>query len=70
MVAKPSTRTLNFSKLIEILKSKDENLLKENAWMFDGEFRFLDGGKIPEGQKIAFNTWPRSGNTFLRRYLE
>jgi hypothetical protein len=38
--------------------------------MFDGEFRLLDGQKIPKGQKIAFNTWPRSGNTLLRRCLE
>ena len=69
-IAKASSRTVNINKLIEILKSKDEKLLTENAWMFDGEFRFLDGAKIPDGFKIAFDTWPRTGNTFLRRYLE
>lgn len=37
--------------------------------MFDGEFRFLDGGDL-NGEKIAFNTFPRSGNSFLRRLVE
>ncbi len=36
--------------------------------MFDGESRFLDGEKFD--QKIAFNTFPRSGNSFLRSLLE
>jgi hypothetical protein len=69
-IAKPDTRTVNLNDLISILKSKDESLLTKNAWMFDGELRLLDGGKIPEGNKIAFNTFPRVGNTFLRKCLE
>lgn len=36
--------------------------------MFDGDFKFLDGAALPT--KIAFNTYPRSGNSFLRKYLE
>ena len=36
--------------------------------MFDGEFKFCDGQKLPS--KISFSTYPRSGNSFLRKYLE
>jgi hypothetical protein len=61
---------VNLTDLLAILKSKDESLLIKNAWMFEGEFKLLDGEKIPAGQKIAFNTFPRSGNTLLRRCLE
>jgi hypothetical protein len=71
LMAEPGTKTVNINDLIAILKSKDESLLTKNAWMFEGElFKFLDGSKIPEGNKIAFNTFPRSGNTLLRRCLE
>ena len=37
--------------------------------MFDGTFRFLDGAPN-KSNKIAFCSFPRSGNTFLRRYME
>ena len=37
--------------------------------MFDGHFRFLDGEPNPSN-KVAFMSFPRSGNTFLRRYME
>jgi hypothetical protein len=58
------------AKLLTILKSKDASLMEENAWMFDGEIRMLDGAPIPTGQKVAFDTWPRTGNSFLRKFLE
>ena len=35
----------------------------------DGLPRFLDGQLI-EGEKISYQTFPRSGSTFLRKYLE
>lgn len=38
--------------------------------MFDGEFRFLDNQKPIDGNKVSFNSFPRSGNSFLRRFLE
>ena len=41
--AYPTTaRTVNFSNLKKILLSKDEALFKQNSWIWDGEFRFLD----------------------------
>ena len=36
-------KTVNYSLLMDILKSKDETLLQKHAWMFDGNFRILDG---------------------------
>jgi hypothetical protein len=62
-------RTLNFKQLMNVLKSKDESLWEQSQWMFDGEFRFLDGESLGFN-KIAFNTYPRSGNSFLRRLVE
>ena len=57
-------KTVNYSLLMDILKSKDETLLQKHAWMFDGNFRILDGQPIGDN-KIAFNTFMRSGNSFL-----
>lgn len=31
---------------------------------------FLDGRPLDMGSKVAFQSFPRSGNTFLSRYLE
>ena len=67
IVAK-TARTINHANLLNMLKSKDEQLFKDNAWIFDGEFKFCDGEKL--ASKISFSTYPRSGNSFLRKYLE
>lgn len=67
-VAPTTARTINFNELWNMLKSKDEAVFNKCAWMYDGDFKFCDGQKLPT--KIAFNTFPRSGNSFLRKYLE
>ena len=64
----PETKTVNLSTLFEILKSHDPALLEANQWIFDGERRFLDRQSIPI--QVAYNSFPRSGNTMLRRFLE
>jgi hypothetical protein len=33
------------TELMHILKSKDENLMKENEWMFQDMWKFLDGSE-------------------------
>jgi len=33
--------------LFRIFKSHDENLLKENEWIFDGKQHLLNGNKNP-----------------------
>ena len=67
-------RTLSYSHLISVLKSKDVALLEENRWIWDGEFRFLDGQERLgfEGHRnhVQFTSFPRSGNSFLRRLVE
>jgi hypothetical protein len=42
-------KSINFNLLYSILKSRDESLLYDHKWMFDGEHRFLDGKTLPEG---------------------
>jgi len=55
--------------LLDVLGSKDEELFLKNKWIFDGKDRFLDGRTKP-GNKVAFVSFPRSGNSFLRKYLD
>ena len=43
LIVPETAKTVNQIKLIEILLSKDEELLKENEWIFDGDYRYLDG---------------------------
>lgn len=69
IVALSSTPVINLRQLMTLLKSKDEALWERSKWMFDGQFRYLDG-QPNKSQKIAFCSFPRSGNTFLRKYLE
>ena len=38
-------------------------------FMDDGKLRFLDGESIA-GDRVCYQTFPRSGNTFLRKYME
>lgn len=54
---------------MELFKSKDEALWQKNKWIYDviGGV-FLDGER-QVGNKITFASFPRSGNTFLRKYL-
>ena len=61
-------RTVNLAQLKEILKSTDKNLFESNQWIWDGEFRFLDGEKIDK--RVGLTSYLRSGNSFLRRYIE
>lgn len=53
-----------------MLKSKEvslyEKAVKDNLW--DGEFRFLD--MKPLKTKVSFLSYPRSGNSLMRRVLE
>ena len=66
----PSTaRTVNLEQLSSILTSNNEDELRDQAWMWDGEFRFLDRSSI-RNKKVGITSFPRSGNSFLRRYIE
>lgn len=65
-----ATKSLNFDEVWDTLRSKDAGRLENNRWMFDGTFRFLDGEVPLTSQKVAYCTYPRSGNSYLRRVLE
>lgn len=70
VIAEPGTKTVNFNTLWDCLRSKDPSLLDKNSDLFDGTFRFLDNTVPITNQKVAYCTYPRSGNSYLRRVLE
>lgn len=41
-VTPTTARTINLNELIRTLVSKDEAIYSDSAWMWDGDFRFLD----------------------------
>ena len=62
---------LNYDKLMKLLKSKD--LDSEEVKQFDAEWekygsRFLDKQVLVP--KVAFTSFPRSGNSLTRRLVE
>jgi hypothetical protein len=68
LVTSQQGKKLNLDEVLTMLKSKDESLFNNMQYIFDNEFRFLDGK--PLKTKIAFCTFPRSGNSLMRRLLE
>jgi len=70
-VVATTAKTVNYEFLLDVLRSKDEKLMEENSWLWDYEFRLLDGKDISSFEnKICFNTMPRSGSSWLRRFIE
>ena len=60
----------NFEKLKELLLSKNLSRISELAHADHGELRFLDGKVDLTGNMVAFQSFARCGNTFLRRFIE
>ena len=67
--ASAGTRTVKLTELEAILRSKDEKLFLQIQWIFQNEFKFLDGSPNLTN-KIAFASFPRGGNTFMRKVCE
>ncbi len=66
--AQRDTPKVNFTQYIELLKSKDLHSLQDNEWIFQGLSKFLDMSEtVP---KLTYATYPRSGNSFFRKYFE
>ena len=63
---KAETPTINLEYLRQLLLSKDISRNAELDWMQGNNFRFLDGADIT-GWHTTLASWPRSGNTMLRR---
>ena len=68
MVPGPKTERVNFTELKELLLSKDLSRATEIDTKSD--LRFLDGKVDMQGNMVAFQSFPRTGNTFLRRFIE
>lgn len=66
LVPGPETPTVNLQKLKDILLSKD---LARNAEIDWADLRFLDGADST-GDRVLFASFPRTGNTMTRSYVE
>lgn len=69
---KPETKIINFEEWKNAMLSKDLSIMDSNGphnFMFDGEYKYLDGKAIGEF-KTSLLSFPRSGNSMLRNYLE
>ena len=61
---------VNFFWLKDLLLSKDLSRNNELDWIQNGkEFRFLDGQDII-GEQVCLQSFPKTGNSLLRRILE
>ncbi|CDW84253.1 UNKNOWN [Stylonychia lemnae] len=58
----------NSGKYLNKLSSPKESLQDEDQWMIETPPMFLDGH--PLNNRILLATFPRTGNSFLRQYLE
>ena len=65
---KPNARRLNLSQLIAMFRSKDASLYEEvfPDGVEPNNALFLDCAPN-NSNKVALASWPRSGNTFLRK---
>ena len=62
--------TVRLSDVFAVLKSKDEAIYQANKWRWEGkDFKFLSGEPTAPN-RVAFNSFRRSGNSFLRRFIE
>ena len=72
----PECRTVDFGELTSILLSDDPGLLEKNKWIFEdlSDAKFLDvkAEKTVEntGNMVSYSSYPRMGNSFLRKYLQ
>lgn len=63
---------LNWDYIKDLLLSKDLSRQAELSWVDEngGTFRFLDKKTSLHGFRTVFDSFPRSGNSFLRRFIE
>jgi hypothetical protein len=73
--AKPgSNKVIDFGLLWDVLKSDDKSLLEDNKWIFEGNCKYLNPNSERNventGNAVSYSTYPRCGNSFLRKYLQ
>lgn len=70
LIVNKSDLTINLDQLVSLLKSKDLNAYHQHKDQFFGpQSRFLSGSG-PEQMSIIYATYPRSGNSLMRKYFE
>ena len=67
---RPETPVVNFRELREILLSKDLMRQRDIEWISSEPARFLDNTVDMTGNKVALTSYPRSGNTLVKKFLE
>ena len=65
----PDTTTVNLVSLQALLLSTDLGRNAELDWVSGKNLRFLDQAETM-GQQVCFQSFPRTGNSFLRRVIE
>ena len=65
----PETPVINFVSLKELLLSKNLARNAELNWVSTNNLRFLARTDMT-GQQVCLQSFPRTGNTFLRRVIE
>jgi hypothetical protein len=63
-------KTINFDNLKNILLSTDLGLITEYEKLVSGNLKFLDSKVNMVGNRVCFASYPRTGNTLLRKILE
>ena len=63
--------TLNLDELMKVLGGTDFDAYEQykKKYFDDKVQKFLDGSPL-DGERVCYMTFMRSGNTFLRKYLE
>lgn len=70
LVASANTPTLSFDQVKELLLSKGDERMDEYLKLMNNEYKFLDRKSDLIGNRVALATFPRTGNSFLRKILE
>lgn len=63
-------QTINFDNLKKILLSTDLSRVPEYEKLISGDLKFLDSKVNMIGNRVCFASFPRTGNTLLRKILE
>jgi len=66
----PESPVINFHQLKTLLLSKDPIKFGELEMLTSNGCKLLDEKVLMAGNRVAFTSYPRSGNSFLRKILE
>ena len=73
MIAKKDSKRVNFDKLRKLLTTKINDAAEYKGkvdWLFDGYTKFLDESISMQLNRVVYASFPRSGNSFVRKIFE